>query len=150
MELNDFVRNRESALINELAAIQAGIDDKTGKGSFAEDFADANLIRPFLPPQFDCVKGVVVTTESPCRQSKCIDRIIYDRSVAPPLIYTPHHSVVPIECVCGVVEITLHLDASKLECDIRHMAEVKSMRKRRYYERVRGLATVARHAYLCK
>jgi hypothetical protein len=49
-----------------------------------------------------------------------------------PLLYDEAHSIFPIEAVAGVVEITMHLDATKLREDIVRMASAKAMRTRRY------------------
>lgn len=90
------------------------------------------MIRPLLPPRFDCTKGAVVTSRNPGKQSPAIDRIVFDASVAPPLIQDPTHAVFPIESVCGLVEITMRLDTRKLKDDIERMAPIKAMTIRRY------------------
>ena len=69
---------------------------------------------------------------NPSSQSPAIDRVIHDVSIASPLLYDEAHSIFPIESVCGLVEITMHLDATKLRKDIERMAPVKGMITRRY------------------
>lgn len=81
---------------------------------------------------FRSSKGAVMEAGKPDYQSPAIDRVIYDHSAASPLLYDEAHSIFPIESVCGLVEITINLDATKLREDIERMAPVKAMRKRRY------------------
>lgn len=143
MSLETSIDRREKALISTLQEKQSAIHDRTGKGLAAENLIEEALIRPFLPPRFDCTKGAVVTTESPGEQSPAIDRIIFDRTIAFPLIYDSAHSIFPIECVCGLVEITMKLDRQKLKADIERMAPIKSMTTRRYLVPLPGTTTKA-------
>ena len=124
MSLEDSIRNTEGAIIKDFHAKRAGTDDRTGKGTAIEVIVEHKLLLPHLPPGFGCLKGFVVTAAEPNRQSPAIDRIIYDSSSAPPLIYEESHSIFPIESVCGLVEITMSLDATKLKEDIKKMAPV--------------------------
>ncbi len=143
MSLETSIDKREKALISTLQEKQSAIDDRTGKGLATENLIEESLIRPFLPPKFGCTKGAVVTSESPGKQSPAIDRIIFDRTMAFPLIYDPAHSVFPIESVCGLVEITMKLDKGKLQADIERMAPIKAMTTRRYLVPVPGMTTKA-------
>lgn len=86
MPLIDSIIEREKVIISKLKERQAGIDDRTGKGASTERVIEKTLIRPFLPPRFECKKGAVVSSENPDKQSPAIDRVIYDKSAAPPLI----------------------------------------------------------------
>lgn len=131
MSLKDSIQNTEQAIIKSLHAKQKGIDDLTGKGTATEGIVERELLLPHLPARFKCLKGSIVTASEPNRQSAAIDRVIYDPSSAPPLIYEESHSLFPIESVCGLVEITMSLDATKLKKDIEHMAPVKAMTSRR-------------------
>jgi hypothetical protein len=142
MDLNESFAKREESLIRALESKQAAINDRTGKGSATETFVERELLRPYFPLGFDCVKGSVLDTPTSPTQSPAIDRIIFDRRVAPPLIYDESHSILPIEVVAGVVEITMHLDRTKLESDIAHMLPVRSMRTRRYLAPVPNSQTV--------
>lgn len=132
MSLENSIQDTEQAIIKSLHAKGAGIDDRTGKGTAVEVIVERELLLPHLPPGFRCLKGSVVTAAEPNRQSSAIDRIIYDPSSASPLIYEESHSIFPIESVCGLVEITMSLDATKLKEDIERMAPVKAMTTRRY------------------
>ncbi len=132
MSLDDSIARREAAIINKLQEKQSAIDDRTGKGLSTEMIMEHELLKPFLPPRFACGKGAVVTSKAPDKQSSAIDRVIYDTAAATPLIHDEAHSVFPIEGVCGLVEITMHLDARKLKSDIEKMAQVKAMIPRRY------------------
>jgi hypothetical protein len=133
MDLLTSIAAREQSLVHDLLSLQAGIDDRTGKGAATEALVQGRLLDSYLPPHFQCVKGAVVQGASPTEQSAAIDRVIYDRSVAPPLVYDANHSILPIEIVGGLVEITMHLDASKLKADIAHLAPVRAMKSRRYW-----------------
>ena len=73
-----------------------------------------------------------------------MDRIVYDPNDAPPLSHGRMRSVFPIESVCGVVEITLRLDRTKLRSDIEKMIPIKAMRQRQYLASVRGTVTQIR------
>jgi hypothetical protein len=132
MSLEDAIDKREKAIISELQEKQVAIDDRIGKGLSTENVIEKALIRPFLPPKFDCTKGSVITSKKPDQQSAAIDRIIFDKSAAPPLIHDIAHSIFAIESVCGLVEITMYLDSRKLKDDIERMAPIKAMTTRRY------------------
>ena len=132
MNLQTSFAERETGLSSKLREKQAAIDDSTGKGNATENVVEEQLLRPFLPPGFDCGKGAVISADDPTVQSPAIDRIIFDRRASTPLVYDPSHSIFPIETVAGMVEITMHLDATKLRTDIKRMVEVKGMKKRHY------------------
>lgn len=132
MKFEESLLQRETSLSSKLLERQTGVDDKTGKGLAAECITEEVLLRPFLPPAFDCCKGAIVNDSSPSKQSHAIDRVIYDKSAAQPLIYDSAHSIFPIEIVAGMVEITMRLDAAKLKADIERMAPVKHMIERNY------------------
>ena len=133
----------EASLALALEAKRSAIDDATGKGSATEAIVQESLLRPHLPPHLRCGKGAVVAASSPSSQSPAIDRVIYDVAAASPILYDDAHSIFPIEAVCGLVEITIRLDATKLREDISRMAPVKSMRMRRYVEPIAGTKTKA-------
>lgn len=132
MSIEVSIDKREKALIAALQEKQAGIYDRTGKGSAAEELIEEALIRPFLPPRFECIKGAVMTFENPEFQSPAIDRIVYDKTICFPLVYDRAHSIFPIEMVSGLVEITMNLDRFKLKNDIEKMISIKKMERRRY------------------
>jgi len=132
MSIKESVIRKEASLISKLQEMQSGIDDRTGKGSATESIIEVELITPFLPLGFECQKGSVVTAEQPDNQSPAIDRVVFDRSTSVALLQEAAHSVFPIEAVAGLVEITMHLDATKLRDDIEKMAPVKAMKTRRY------------------
>ena len=117
MSLEEAIDKREKAIILELQGTQTAIDDRTGKGLSTEKVIEKELIRPFLPPKFDCNKGAVITSKIPEQQSAAIDRVIFDKSAAPPLMHDVAHSIFAIESVCGLVEITMNLDSRKLKDD---------------------------------
>ena len=79
------------------------------------------------------MNGTLITLgiETPDEQSLAIDRIIYDKAI-PPIVYDSQHSIFPIESVCGLLEITMSLDATKLKTDIERMAPIKAMQERWY------------------
>ncbi len=131
MSLEEAIIKREEALKAMLEEKQVSIDDRTGKGMATERIIEDKLIRPSLTPRFDCMKGAVVCSEDPDQQSQAIDRVIYDKSVFP-LSSAQEHSIFPIESVCGLVEITMSLNANKLKTDIERMAMIKAMRVRWY------------------
>lgn len=132
MSLAESLKETEEALVRLLNSKRSGIDDRTGKGNATERVIDEQLIVPHLPPGFRSCKGSVTQAANPGYQSPAIDRVIYDHSAASPLLYDESHSIFPIESVCGLVEITINLDATKLREDIERMAPVKAMNKRRY------------------
>lgn len=142
MSLADFVERREKALITKLEEKRSAIDDRTGKGLATEQVIEDELIMPLLQPRFGCTKGAIVSSKNADDQSKAIDRVVFDKTAAPPLVYDKAHSIFPIECVCGLIEITMRLDASKLRCDIERMAPIKSMTTGRYLISVPGTRTL--------
>jgi hypothetical protein len=132
MSLEEAIKHTEEALIRSLHAKRSAINDRTGKGMATEAIIEHELLASYMPTGFECLKGSVVSASAPDIQSPAIDRVIYDRAAAPPLVYDESHSIFPIESVCGLVEITMYLDRSKLKKDIERMAPVKAMRTRRY------------------
>lgn len=141
MSLEQHFTEAEASLASKLRATRAGIDDRTGKGSDMEEVVEQDLIRPHLPPGYACFKGSVVASTDPSAQSKAIDRIIYNRRDATPIVFRKSHSVFPIEAVAGLVEITMDLDATKLREDLERMAPVKAMRSRRFLAPLPGSRT---------
>src|SRR5215813_10998565 len=113
MSLGEAIKYTEESLINDLNAKRSGIDDRTGKGSATESIVNDRLLVPYLQPGLRSTKGAVVEAAKPNDQSPAIDRVIHDDAAASPLLYDDAHSIFPIECVCGLVEITINLDATK-------------------------------------
>src|SRR5712692_3003783 len=132
MTLEESFEERERSISANLLANRAGIDDRTGKGMATELVVETELLRPYLPPGYGCGKGAVVCADNPTEQSAAIDRIIFDRRAAAPLVYSPAHSVFPLEIVAGMVEITMHLDSPKLRADVERMHPVRGMKTRRF------------------
>src|SRR6184192_4344696 len=99
MDLNESFAKREESIIRNLESKRAAIDNRTGKGSATEQVVQDELLRPYFPPGFDCVKGSVLDGSVPGTQSAAIDRVILDRRVAGPLVYDRAHSIIPIEAV---------------------------------------------------
>lgn len=141
MTIEASIQAAETSLIKALESKRSAIDDRTGKGSATELIIERDLLQPHLPPHLRCGKGAVVQASAPAVQSPAIDRVISDPSAASPLLYDEAHSIFPIEAVCGLVEITMHLDASKLREDIERMVPVKAMRIRRYLKPIPGSKT---------
>jgi hypothetical protein len=141
MDLSTSLQLAEQALLNSLESKRSGIDDRTGKGSATERVICDLLLEPQFPAGIKATKGSIVAADEPNLSSPAIDRIVHDPSLAPPLVHSDDHSVLPIEAVVGLVEITMRLDASKLREDIVRMSSVKAMRKRRYLIPVPGTAT---------
>ena len=132
MSLEESMARREASIINDLQSRQSGINDKTGKGSATERIVEEQLLKPYLLPGFVAVKGAVVDGAEPGRQSAAIDRIIYDSTVGTPLVRDEAHSILPVELVCALVEITMRLDSDKLRSDIEHVTPIRALRRRRY------------------
>jgi hypothetical protein len=144
MSLNESIQRAESGLLESLLEQQEGVDNRTGKGTSAEVLIEERLLRPHLPSPFRCQKGSVVAAATPSAQSAAIDRIVYDPTVAPPLVYGAAHSIFPIEAVAGLVEITMRLNATKLREDVHRIAPIQNMRRRRYIVPVPDSITQAR------
>lgn len=141
MNLEESIAHSENALVSRLRSAQSGIDDRTGKGSAAEEIVEEVLIEPYLLPGFACTKGAVVQGTDPSKQSPAIDRIIYDGRVGAPLVLHKPHSVLPYEIVLGALEITMHLDSRKLRSDMEKIAVIRKMNTRSYIQSVAGSAT---------
>lgn len=131
MSFGASLKDTEDSLIKLLSAKRSGIDDRTGKGSATERIVDEQLLIPYLRPGFKSQKGAVVEAARPDDQSPAIDRVVYDSTAASPLLHDEAHSIFAIESVCGLVEITMNLDATKLKEDIARMAPIKAMTRRR-------------------
>lgn len=72
MNLQKSFAERETGLSSKLREKQAAIDDPTGKGNATENVVEEQLLRPFLPPGFDCGKGAIISAEDPTIQSPAI------------------------------------------------------------------------------
>ena len=134
MNLAESIEHRENSIISRLRALQAGVDDATGKGSATEDYLEEEILHPYLPAGFKVAKGAVVSTDAPTVQSPAIDRVVYHTGFGAPLVLEPAHSIFPIEVVCGGIEITMRIDAHKLETDVRRLATIRAMRNRMYLD----------------
>jgi hypothetical protein len=132
MSINESIQRAENVLPESLLEQQEGVDDRTGKGTSAEMLIEERVIRPHLPAPFLCQKGSVIAAATPSEQSAAIDRIVYDPTIAPPLVYGAAHSIFPIEAVAGLVEITMRLNARKLRQDVQRIAPIQNLRRRRY------------------
>ena len=130
--LEDQFSETETALIGELKSAAKAIKHRSGKGDEGEAIVEKRLLQPYLRPDFRIAKGSVVSFEEPGNKSPEIDRIVFNPNDAPPLSHGLARSVLPIESVCGLVQITLSLDRSKLRTDIENMSPIKAMRNRRY------------------
>jgi len=139
MDLLTSFLHREEKLLAGLREHKTAFDDPNGKGDSTETIVERALIRPFLRPDFDCGKGTVV--ERPDKQSPAIDRVIWSRRDCPPLVYTSGHSLFPVECVVGGVEVTMALDARKLRTDMQRLAVLRGMRQVGIMTSVKGSAT---------
>lgn len=143
MAIKDSVRHAETLLRELLFEQQEGVNDAVGKGTSAEVVIEERLIRPHLPPPFQCQKGAVVEAAAPDKQSAAIDRVVYDPTRGSPLVYGPAHSIFAIESVVGLVEITMRLNGEKLREDVERIAPVQAMRRRRHLVPVEGSITEA-------
>jgi uncharacterized protein DUF6602 len=141
--LRESAERRESKIINALEEIKAGIDNRTGKGGAAERIIEEYLLRPALPPRFECRRGSICQSTEPDVQSPAFDRVINDSDVFGPLVPSigDEHAVFPIESVAGVVEITMRLDAGKLREDIQRISHARAMRTKSVRVPVEGTKT---------
>jgi hypothetical protein len=73
MDLLEHMTRREESIIHELLSVQAGIDNRTGKGTTTERIVEKNLILPNLPPRFRATKGTVISRDSDLAEAKAID-----------------------------------------------------------------------------
>lgn len=137
MSLNTAMKLGEASLVNELRKYQAAFNDPNGKGTATEELIEKHLLKPYLPPAFECGKGNVIEGASG-KESKAIDRVIFSRRVSGPLVHSENHSIFPIECVAGAIEITMRLTPSKLQTDVAHTGSVREMRLRRFQAPVPG------------
>ncbi len=81
--------------------------------------------------------------ERPDKQSAAIDRVIWSRSHCPPLVHNPGHSIFPVECVVGGIEVTMALNATKLRTDVSRLAAMREMRQMGFLTSVPGSTTRA-------
>jgi hypothetical protein len=142
MDLLSSFGHREEKLLAGLREHQSAFDDPNGKGESTESLVEEALIRPYLPPEFECGKGTVVQRLD--RQSPAIDRVIWTRAYCPPLVHAKGHSIFPVECVAGGVEITMSLNATKLRTDMERLAAMRAMRRIRLWESIPESRTAVR------
>jgi len=99
-----------------------------------------DLLKEYLPRRFVAEPGFTVNTDG--ERSKNIDIIIADTFHIPPLCSEPNYKVFAIESVCAAIEITTAPNSKvkqdgrkipKFNSDIKKLAKVRSMGRRREY-----------------
>lgn len=99
-----------------------------------------DLLKEYLPRRFVAEPGFTVNTDG--ERSKNIDIIIADTFHIPPLCSEPNYKVFAIESVCAAIEITTAPNSKvkrgghkipKFDSDIKKLAKVRSMGRRREY-----------------
>jgi hypothetical protein len=99
-----------------------------------------NLLQEYLPKRFVAEPGFTVNTNG--ERSNNIDIIIADTFHIPPLCSEPNYKIFAIESVCAAIEITTAPNSKvkqdgrkipKFDSDIKKLAKVRSMGRRREY-----------------
>ena len=86
--MNEYILNRlrcDAGHVLELASHEGEIQHQGMKGRFRELLID-NLLAPWLPPYVACGTGMIIASENKTRKATQDDVILYDRSLAPPVM----------------------------------------------------------------
>jgi hypothetical protein len=107
---------RSLALARAQAAIGAAtaavrVSHKGLKGHLRE-LLIKELLRPFLPADVGIGSGEIITAYGD--RSSQQDIVIYDRRVAPPIVYEAGYGIFPVESVLFVIEVKSILDVTAL------------------------------------
>jgi hypothetical protein len=91
------------------------------------------FLRAFLPERLGVGSGEIAASDGSV--SPQMDLIVYDRLETPLLDRSESSIVVPVEGVCGVIEVSSRLDVTKLRQDVEKIRDVKALRKNAYWDR---------------
>ena len=86
--MDDYILERlraDAAHAIELARQEMAIQHKGLRGRFREILIE-NLLTPWLPPICQCGTGMIIEASNKLRQSTQDDVIVYDKSLAPPVL----------------------------------------------------------------
>lgn len=86
--MDDYILERlraDAAHAIDLARQENAIPQKALRGRFREILID-NLLTPWLPPYCQCGTGMIIEDRNKMRQSTQDDVIVYDESLAPPVL----------------------------------------------------------------
>src|SRR5437667_7939031 len=92
--MDSYILNRlraDAAHLLALASNESALQHQGVKGRFRELLID-NLLTPWLPPYSACGTGMIIAAENKVRQSTQDDIVIYDRSLAPPVLVSSNHA----------------------------------------------------------
>jgi hypothetical protein len=90
------------------------------------------FLRAFLPQRLGIATGEIAASDGSV--SPQVDLIVYDRLETPLLDNSESSAVVPVEGVYGVIEVSSHLDTSKLNEDIAKIRRIKALPKKAFLE----------------
>ncbi len=122
---------RSLALARAQAAVGAAeaatdVSHKGLKGHLREILIK-ELLRPFLPPDVGIGSGEIVSAYGDSSSQQ--DIIVYDRKIAPPLVYEADYGIFPLESALFAIEVKTILNAGALKaadetartlCGFRH------------------------------
>src|ERR1019366_1568850 len=131
--MNDYLLNRlrndaEHTLAQ--ARNEAQLQHQGLKGRFRELLID-NLLASWLPPYVLCGTGMIIAAENPIRQNTQDDIIIYDKSLAPPILASTNHApegVFLLNSVIARIEVKSTLTRSDIRTFVRSSKEIAALR----------------------
>lgn len=100
------------------------IRHNTGKGTARED-AFHQFLHDYLPTRYTSAKGEVVSVDG--HVSNQCDVVIYDATQCPRLLAADEHSIFPLECVYGVIEVKSDLTSERLVEAYANLASIRKM-----------------------
>src|ERR1019366_6658256 len=131
--MNDYLLNRlrndaEHTLAQ--ARNEAQLQHQGLKGRFRELLID-NLLASWLPPYVLCGTGMIIAAENKKRQNTQDDIIIYDRSLAPPILASPNHApegVFLYNTVIARIEVKSSLTRDGVRTFVQSSREINDLR----------------------
>ena len=113
----------------ELAQIEGALPHQGMKGRFRELLVD-NVLTPWLPPYISCGTGIIIAAENRVRESTQDDIVIYDKSLVPPVLVSPHapEGVFLFNSVLARIEVKSKLTRRDIVAFVRSSMQIADLR----------------------
>ena len=109
--VTELIRSQVAAAVTQARAVSA-VQHPGLRGQLREIIA-RQLLHPLLPPGLGIGTGEIVSAYND--HSPQVDLVIYDRSIAPPMLVGQDYGVFPIEAAIAAIEIKSVLTATDLK-----------------------------------
>ncbi len=130
--MNDYILSRlrsDATHAIALAEHERRLQHSGLKGRFRELLID-NILTPWLPPYVSCGTGMIIAAENKLRESTQDDIIIYDKSLAPPVLASNNapEGVFLFNSVLARIEVKSRLTRKDAKCFVKSSLEIAKLR----------------------